>query len=97
MLELGEFSAALHRKSGERAQQAGLDLMIAVGGAAAESLAAAAVAAGMAERCVWHVASKTEAAELALRHVRAGDLVLVKGSRGVGTDLVVERLKEEFA
>jgi UDP-N-acetylmuramyl pentapeptide synthase len=29
--------------------------------------------------------------------VRAGDLVLVKGSRGIGTDFVVERLKEEFA
>ena len=97
MLELGDFSEALHRQSGERARAAGLDLMIAVGGAAAQSLAAAAVAAGMPERCVWHVASKTEAAELALRHVRAGDLVLVKGSRGIGTDLVVERLKEEFA
>jgi UDP-N-acetylmuramyl pentapeptide synthase len=29
--------------------------------------------------------------------VRPGDLVLVKGSRGIGTDLVVERLKAEFA
>jgi UDP-N-acetylmuramyl pentapeptide synthase len=29
--------------------------------------------------------------------VRAGDLVLVKVSRGIGTDLVVERLKGEFA
>ena len=26
-----------------------------------------------------------------------GDLVLVKGSRGIGTDLVVARLKAEFA
>jgi UDP-N-acetylmuramyl pentapeptide synthase len=29
--------------------------------------------------------------------VRAGDLVLVKGSRGIGTDVVVERLEGEFA
>jgi UDP-N-acetylmuramyl pentapeptide synthase len=29
--------------------------------------------------------------------VRPGDLVLVKGSRGIGLDLVVERLKREFA
>ena len=29
--------------------------------------------------------------------VRPGDLVLVKGSRGIGTDLVVARLKAEFA
>jgi UDP-N-acetylmuramyl pentapeptide synthase len=29
--------------------------------------------------------------------VRPGDLVLVKGSRGIRTDQVVERLKAEFA
>ena len=46
---------------------------------------------------MWHTATKSEAADVALRQVRAGDLVLVKGSRGIGTDLVVERLKEEFA
>ena len=97
MLELGGFSLALHRQCGELAQHAGLDLLIAVGGAAAASMAGAAVSAGMPERCVWHVTSKSEAADLALRQVRAGDLVLVKGSRGIGTDLVVERLKEEFA
>ena len=51
----------------------------------------------MPDRCVWHVAAKDEAADLAQRQVRAGDLVLVKGSRGIGTDLVVERLKGEFA
>ena len=46
---------------------------------------------------VTHVATRDEAAELALPRVRPGDLVLVKGSRGIGTDLVVERLKAEFA
>ena len=30
-------------------------------------------------------------------YVRDGDLVLVKGSRGIRTDLVVDRLKAEFA
>ena len=38
-----------------------------------------------------------DAADLAQRKIRPGDLVLVKGSRGVRTDLVVERLKVEFA
>ena len=60
-------------------------------------MAAAAISAGMPERCVWHTATNAEAADVAQRQVRAGDLVLVKGSRGIGTDLVVERLKEEFA
>ena len=97
MLELGEFSEQLHREAGRRAAAAGLDLLIAVGGAPAAALAAEAVRAGLPERCVWHATSTQEAADLALRHVRAGDLVLVKGSRGIGTDLVVERLKQEFA
>ena len=97
MLELGEFSESLHRRSGEIARSAALDLLITVGGPPAASMAAAAVAAGMPERCVWHTATSSEAADLALRHVRAGDLVLIKGSRGVGTDLVAERLKVEFA
>jgi UDP-N-acetylmuramoyl-tripeptide--D-alanyl-D-alanine ligase len=97
MLELGEFSEQLHREAGRRAAEAGLDLLIGVGGSVAAAMTAEAVHAGMPERCVWHVSSKEQAADLALRHVRAGDLVLVKGSRGIGTDLVVERLKGEFA
>ena len=97
MLELGAFSEQLHREAGRRAAAAGLDLLIGVGGDAAAAMAAEAVRAGMPERCVWHVSSKEQAADLAQRHVRAGDLVLVKGSRGIGTDAVVERLKGEFA
>ena len=34
---------------------------------------------------------------LRVARTRPGDLVLVKGSRGIGTDLVVDRLKAEFA
>ena len=44
-----------------------------------------------------HVATREEAADVALARMRPGDLVLVKGSRGIGTDLVVARLKAEFA
>ena len=97
MLELGAFAESLHRRSGELASAAGLDLLVTVGAEGAAAMAAAAIAAGMPERCVWHTADKSEAADVALRQVRAGDLVLVKGSRGIGTDLVVERLKGEFA
>ena len=51
----------------------------------------------MAAGRVSHVANKEEAEALALQRVRPGDLVLVKGSRGIGLDRVVERLKAEFA
>ena len=97
MLELGAHAARLHRECGRAAAESGLDLLITVGGAPAAVMAQEAVAHGMPDRCVWYVATKEEAAELAPRQVRAGDLVLVKGSRGIGTDLVVERLTAEFA
>ncbi|MGH9307739.1 MAG: UDP-N-acetylmuramoyl-tripeptide--D-alanyl-D-alanine ligase [Vicinamibacterales bacterium] len=97
MLELGAHSERLHRECGRAAAGAGLDLLIAVGGDAAAALAREAIAAGMPDRTVTYVGTKEEAADAALRQVRPGDLVVVKGSRGIGTDLVVDRLKQEFA
>jgi UDP-N-acetylmuramoyl-tripeptide--D-alanyl-D-alanine ligase len=96
-LELGAHAERLHRECGEAAARAGLDLLVAVGGPAAAALADAAVAAGMAPGAAVHVASSVEAAQVCLDRMRPGDLVLVKGSRGIRTDLVVERLKAEFA
>ena len=75
----------------------GLDLLIVVGGPPARALADAAVRSGMAETSVAYVGTSAEAAELAAGRTRPGDLMLVKGSRGIGTDVVVDRLKAEFA
>jgi UDP-N-acetylmuramoyl-tripeptide--D-alanyl-D-alanine ligase len=97
MLELGAHAERLHADAGRAAAEASLDLLIAVGGDAARTLAEAAVAHGMAANTVAHMATKEEAAVVALERIRPGDLVLVKGSRGIGTDLVVDRLKAEFA
>ena len=97
MRELGEHATRLHEECGRAAAAAGLQFLIAVGGDPARDLAGAAVGAGMAADCVVHVPSKKEAAEVALQRVRAGDLVLVKGSRSIGLDTVVERLEAEFA
>jgi UDP-N-acetylmuramoyl-tripeptide--D-alanyl-D-alanine ligase len=97
MLELGDHAARLHAEAGRAAADATLDLLIAVGGDAARTLADAAVDQGMPSSKVKHVPTKEDAAALALERIRPGDLVLVKGSRGIGTDLVVDRLKAEFA
>ena len=51
----------------------------------------------MPASAVRHGATKEAAADAAMERLRPGDLVLVKGSRGIGTDLVVERLTAEFA
>ena len=91
--------SALHAECGRAAAAAGLDLLVAVGGAPAEALADAAVARRHAarRRCT-HVAEQRRGRRpRSLEMVRPGDLVLVKGSRGIRTDLVVDRLKAEFA
>ena len=97
MLELGAHADRLHAECGRAAAASGLDLLIAVGGSAARALAGAAVAAGMPPQRVSLAGTHDDAAALALERVRPGDLVLVKGSRGIGLDRVVERLKAEFA
>jgi UDP-N-acetylmuramyl pentapeptide synthase len=97
MLELGAHAMELHEVCGAAAAAADLAFVIAVGGAPARALADAAVRAGMPDSSVVYVASREEAADVALKRVRPGDLILVKGSRGIGTDFVVERLKAEYA
>ena len=97
MLELGAHAERLHQECGRAAADAGLSLLIAVGGDGAQWLADSARRAGMAESAVLFVPTSNEASEIALRKVRPGDLILVKGSRGIRTDLVVDRLKAEFA
>ncbi len=92
MLELGADSTRLHEVCGRTAAASGLSQLITVGGGPARALGRAAVAAGMPAADVRHADTSQEAAELADGLVRPGDLALVKGSRGVRTEVVVERL-----
>jgi UDP-N-acetylmuramoyl-tripeptide--D-alanyl-D-alanine ligase len=94
MLELGDRSRALHEDVGRSAAKA-VDVLMTVGGSSAEAMGAAAVAAGMPSADVRHFSTSDEAALALLAIIAPGDLVLVKGSRGVKTDRVVERLKAE--
>jgi UDP-N-acetylmuramoyl-tripeptide--D-alanyl-D-alanine ligase len=96
MLELGDHALRLHRESGRAAAAAGVDLLFAVGGAPAQALAEAAVDAGMPSASVTWIDKSGAAAHAVAAAVRGGDLVLVKGSRGTRTELVVDRLMAEF-
>lgn len=87
MLELGPASPALHRGVGQAAATAA-NVVVAVGGERAAELARA--ADGIETH---HVATASEALDLLRRLLRPGDVVLVKGSRGIGLELVVDGLR----
>jgi UDP-N-acetylmuramoyl-tripeptide--D-alanyl-D-alanine ligase len=91
MYELGPGSAQAHRDVGGVAATA-CDLLVAVGGADAAALVDGAVAAGMDAGSVVRVADAEAAAERVEALLEPGDVVLVKGSRGVGLDHTVDRL-----
>jgi UDP-N-acetylmuramoyl-tripeptide--D-alanyl-D-alanine ligase len=93
MLELGAESEALHREAGREIAGLGVEVLWGVHGDAL-ALVEAAREAGMSEESARFFETSEEAAEALADFVRAGDLVLVKGSRGVHTEKVVEALKE---
>jgi len=97
MLELGDHSMRLHEECGRAAAAAGLDRLIVIGGDPAKALAQAAVHAGMPRDAVTWTTSSGAASDLILPWLDAGDLVLVKGSRGIRTDTVVDRITTEFS
>jgi UDP-N-acetylmuramoyl-tripeptide--D-alanyl-D-alanine ligase len=97
MLELGDRAEALHRACGVAAVEAGFERIVAIGGASAEALAAGARAGGLPAAAVTTWTTSADAAPAVSDLVRAGDLVLVKGSRGVGTERIVDRLRADWA
>ncbi|HVF55817.1 MAG TPA: UDP-N-acetylmuramoyl-tripeptide--D-alanyl-D-alanine ligase [Pyrinomonadaceae bacterium] len=95
MLELGDESAAIHREAGREIAGLGIDLLWGVRGDARE-LIEGARAAGMSDEATAFFETSEDAAEALAGIVRAGDLILVKGSRGVHTERIVERLRERY-
>jgi UDP-N-acetylmuramoyl-tripeptide--D-alanyl-D-alanine ligase len=95
MLELGDHTSRLHEDVGRQVARMGIDVLLTVGSTPALSMAEAAVAAGLASESVRHFPESEEAADAAAALARPGDLILVKGSRGIRTDRIVERLKAD--
>ena len=86
MLELGEISPEAHETVGKQAAEYGVDFLVAYG-PEAKRTAQAAVAAGVEAR---HVDTYREAAELLLARMQPGDALLVKASRGMALEKVLE-------
>jgi UDP-N-acetylmuramoyl-tripeptide--D-alanyl-D-alanine ligase len=86
MLELGAAEAELHREIGAAAEAAGVEVLVTVGPRAAAML-------DTFDGESYAVADAAEAAALVGELVAPGDVVLVKGSRGVGLEVVAEALQ----
>ena len=93
MLELGEYAEALHTACGQAAAEAGIQMVVGVRGNA-KHLAAAACAGGAA--CVFLPDAEAAGHWLA-ENLREGDLVLVKGSRGVHLERAIEKAREDLS
>jgi UDP-N-acetylmuramoyl-tripeptide--D-alanyl-D-alanine ligase len=95
MLELGVTAPELHKEAGRLIAGLGVDRLIGVRGLA-EQIVEGAREAGMSESSAVFCETPEDAAEMLAREARAGDLILVKGSRGVKTEIVVQQMKQKW-
>jgi UDP-N-acetylmuramoyl-tripeptide--D-alanyl-D-alanine ligase len=92
MRELGATSADLHREAGAAAAESGkVDWIIGVAGDASQIIEGA-VAAGFDRAKTKFFVSSDEAGSFVQQFFQPGDLLLVKGSRGVKMERIVEAL-----
>lgn len=91
MLELGTRAREGHREVGETAAALGLDYLIAVGELAGH-IAAGALDAGFPMERVSRCAAQDRAVEILEGLLQEGDVVLVKGSRGMRMERFVQYL-----
>jgi len=91
MLELGPTAEALHRECGRHAADKKIDVVIGVRGLA-QALAEAACGAGIQSQ---FLETPEQAGEWLARHLRPGDAVLLKASRGVKLERALEVLREK--
>jgi UDP-N-acetylmuramoyl-tripeptide--D-alanyl-D-alanine ligase len=97
MRELGTASPELHREAGQFAAKSGkIDWIIGVAGDAAQ-IVEGAVAAGFPRARAKFFTTPQEAAQFLENFLASGDLLLVKGSRGVKMEQIVEALIAQHA
>ncbi|MDP6538473.1 MAG: UDP-N-acetylmuramoyl-tripeptide--D-alanyl-D-alanine ligase [Planctomycetota bacterium] len=96
MLELGELSAELHHAVGVEAARAGIDLLVCVGDLT-RATAAGALEGGLDREQTLHYPDLEAALGAVCGELGAGDVVLIKGSRRIGLERLVERVVADAA
>jgi len=94
MFELGDAGPDLHRGVGEVAAGLGVDLVLALGSLSRETVEAA-LCAGVA-RAEWYE-EVSQVCDRLSEFLRPGDRLLVKGSRGMRMERVIDGWKENVA
>ena len=92
MLELGSYSALAHAQVGRLVADSGVEYLVTMG-SLSQLTADAAVRHGMKRRCVRSVESVEDVVQELNSIARPGDNILLKGSRGMGLERILELIK----
>lgn len=94
MLELGTEEINYHIRAGNQVKEQNLDILVTVGPLSCH-IAQGARESGMKEESIFSFTDSEETSRHIESLLRAGDLVLVKGSRGMRTDKIVKKLRKK--
>jgi UDP-N-acetylmuramoyl-tripeptide--D-alanyl-D-alanine ligase len=96
MMELGDFTEEAHRQIGEKVKELSIDFLIAMG-EKAPVVVESAIRHGFKPKRTRVVDSHSEATSILKEVTRDGDWILVKGSRRMTMEKIVEGLIERRA
>ena len=91
MLELGSAGPELHAGIGRHAAQLGIDVLAATGELSAHTVVAARET-GMAQGAARHFVDAGALARFVKANSRTGDVILLKASRGMALDRILDRI-----
>lgn len=94
MLELGESSRAAHEKIGKQVASLPIDMLVVIG-PESEYTKKSAEKCGLSSECTVHFESVKEASEYLKKNIQKEDIILVKGSRGMKLEKLVEKIIDE--
>ncbi len=94
MLEIGHYTVEGHQLAGKKVVSGGIDYLVAVGEKSRDSVRAA-IADGLSEDNVFHFDQALEAGAFLQERLKAGDVVLVKGSQGMRMERTVKEIMAE--
>lgn len=94
MLELGEKEVEYHIQAGKQVAKWGWNILVTVG-PLSHYMVDGALSSGMRPDQIFSFEDSDEAAEEIWPLIQEGDLVLVKGSRKIKTEKIIEKLKKK--